>query len=346
MKKFIIWLCCLYTGVAVANTDPEIIMYEADGEVYYVTGEILEQLKSGADDACLESVIQEDDEGKKSKITKFYELLLSQCRQKIAATSGELKQSESWSDVALAYGANLISRLTKRGLNPLTIENEYKGCVLTLEKMNAALQASASDVQGSYHYTMNADIDACINAIEILPDDNVCPLNPTVKNENIIANIKNINFNYRNKTVVFSEWPNIKSGQVLVFNGTVMVACDNGVPVHVVKPVFSGYSECRDAKYRAYPNVGATPDGIYLIKHDQLEEPEDQESWGGYRIPLVPAQQTQVYGRTNMYLHGTSDATKRRSGGCVSLGIAIDEFIESDWFQNKVQDLLLIVHTN
>jgi hypothetical protein len=37
-----------------------------------------------------------------------------------------------------------------------------------------------------------------------------------------------------------------------------------------------------------------------------------------------------------MYLHGTNDSNKHRSGGCISLGIAIDKFIETGFITGTV----------
>ena len=65
--------------------------------------------------------------------------------------------------------------------------------------------------------------------------------------------------------------------------------------------------------------------------------PEDEQvSWGGHKVPLIPATETNTFGRTNMYIHGTTDPNKHRSGGCISLGIAVDKFIDTGFIQGVV----------
>lgn len=348
MKKMFIMLVCAvmaWSNAFAQSDEPEIIMYEANGETYFITGELLEQLKQEAQNTCLDAVIKEDGMTNQSKIETFYELLLKQCRQKLSVIADQLKQYGSITDKAFAYASSAMNRLSINGWIPADIETEYKGCILTQQKLQQSLQ-QLPDNKAVYQYTMNADIDACIGNIDIHSDINTCPIKTSVENESVISDMLNMNAEYRNKTITFSEKPNITPGQVLVFNGQVLVVCDNGNPVSVIKPAFSGYVACRDAEFQAYPNVGSTPDGIYLAQKAKVEKTTDLKSWGGYRIPLFPAHQTETYGRTNMYFHGTSDAQKKRSGGCISLGLAIDDFIEGDWFKNHASDLLIIVDTH
>ncbi len=348
MRK--IFTLFLFAVIACTNAfaqpdEPEVIMYEANGETYFITGELLEQLKQDAKNTCLDSVIIEDSYTNQSKIETFYELLLKQCRQKLAVLADQLKQSSSIPGKALAYASSAMNRLSINGWIPADIETEYKGCILTQQKLQQSLQ-QVSKKESVYQYTMNADIDTCIKNIDIHSDTSTCPIKTSVESKSVIADMMNMNAEYRNKTVTFSEKPDINSGQVLVFNGQVLVVCDNGTPVSIIKPTFSGYAECRDAEFQAYPNVGSTPDGIYMAQKAKVEKTTDLQAWGGYRIPLMPAHQTETYGRSNMYLHGTSDTTKQRSGGCISLGVAIDDFIEDDWFKNHANDLLIIVDTH
>lgn len=348
MKKMFIMLVCAvmaWSNAFAQSDEPEIIMYEANGETYFITGELLEQLKQEAQNTCLDAVIKEDGKTNQSKIETFYELLLKQCRQKLSVIADQLKQYGSITDKAFAYASSAMNRLSIKGWIPADIETEYKGCILTQQKLQQSLQ-QLSDNKAVYQYTMNADIDACIGNIDIHSDINTCPIKTSVENKSVISDMLNMNAEYRNKTITFSEKPNITPGQVLVFNGQVLVVCDNSNPVSVIKPVFSGYIACRDAEFQAYPNVGSTPDGIYLAQKAKVEKTTDLKSWGEYRIPLLPAHQTETYGRTNLYIHGTSDAQKKRSGGCISLGLAIDDFIEGDWFKNHASDLLIIVDTH
>ncbi len=132
-------------------------------------------------------------------------------------------------------------------------------------------------------------------------------------------------------------------GNAIIFNGKALVVCENNRPVMIMKPSFSGYVGCQEAKYQNLPGVGGVPNGVYMLYHNMLEEPEDKAAWGGYRIPLIPAMETNTYGRGSMYLHGTSDPSKKRSGGCISLGISIDEFVNTPYFKNRSETLVFVV---
>lgn len=132
-------------------------------------------------------------------------------------------------------------------------------------------------------------------------------------------------------------------GNAIIFNGKALVVCENNRPVMIMKPSFSGYVGCQEAKYQNLPGVGGVPNGVYMLYHNMLEEPEDKAAWGGYRIPLIPAVETNTYGRGSMYLHGTSDPDKKRSAGCISLGLSIDEFVRTSYFQNRSESLVFVV---
>lgn len=352
MKKiFILFVCAVmaWSNAFAQPDEPEIIMYEANGETYFITGELLEQLKQEAQNTCLDAVREEDGKTNQSNLTTFYELLLKQCRHELADTADQLKKEASGPlEKAVAKGlskaAGAMNTASKKGWIPLSIVEEYRSCLLTQLSLKSFLQPKSNETT-AYRYTMNADIDACIKNIAIHSDVSTCPIKTSVESQSVIADMLNMNAEYKGKTVTFSEKPDINPGQVLVFNGQLLVVCDNGNPVSIIKPAFSGYVACRDAEFQVYPNVGSTPDGIYLAQKAKVQKHADLKSWGGYRIPLLPAHQTETYGRGNMYFHGTSDASKKRSGGCISLGVAIDDFINGDWFTNHAKDLLIIVDT-
>lgn len=357
---------CLMCGNVFGNTDPDVILYQVADKTYFVTGDVLEQLKDDARDTCLEHVIVEDnlmavDSGQginteKTTTIKFYELLLSQCRQQVSNLIGGIKNDASLfnqsgvsgelvvnDDVVAAYVAGRKNARLKN-TTPDKLLEKYNTCVVLKQDLQQRLKKYEMP-ETVYSYNINADIDKCIKSIDVQEgvDVKLCPLNPTISDKNDIAGMENFNERYLNKKQTFSAMPDVVPGQIALFNGRIMVVCDQGQAVYVVKPAFSGYAECRDARYQSYPNVGALPDGVYLVKHDAVEKRKDTDSWGGYRAPLMPSQETQTYGRENFYLHGTSDAHKQRSGGCISLGVQIEEFIESDWFQNSAKDLIIIV---
>ena len=367
MKKLLTALIiCLMCGNLFGNSDPDVIVYQAGGETYFVTGDILEQLKNDAKDTCLEHVMAEDkkdaqksgkeyDDSKTTTI-RFYELLLGQCRQEVSNLIGDIKKGVPWfvqmpysgelttnDDVVAAFAAGAKNDKLRNTTVDKVLE-KYDACLLLRQDLQDRLD-KYNITWGKYPYRITADINACIQSIDVVEnqDESVCPLNPTVSDRNDIAGLENLNAIYLNKNMTFPEQPDVQPGQIAIFNGRVMVVCDNGRAVHVVKPAFSGYTECRDAKYQAYPNVGTLPDGVYLAQHKEVQERKDTASWGGYRVPLIPSNDTQTFGRANFYLHGTSVPDKVRSGGCISLGLQIEDFIESDWFKNRAKDLIIIV---
>lgn len=361
MKKIfaIVFLVFMCVGNLGANTDmPDAIIYQADNQIYFMAGDLLEQLKNDAQDTCLEHVLSKSGETGKSYTIKLYELLLSQCRQQIATMSGQLKQYSNWIDVDTvsqqayisndkisAYIAGLKNRKLGEDVNAENVVEKYNLCIITKQDLEARLH-SYTNARPEYSYAITADINACINAINIVDNENICPLSPTVRNVSDLDKLKTVIGKYDNSNATFDMMANVNPRQVMLFDGNMLVACDNGRPVHIVRPSFSGYEECRDAKYQSYPGVGVVPDGVYLIKKDKVEQMANQRSWGKYRIPLQPAKETETYGRANFYFHGTSDPNKRHSGGCLSLGIYIDDFIESDWFQNRAGDLMIIVNSH
>ena len=357
MKRLIVGLCiCMLGNCLWATEDPDVIVYQAGGETYFVTGDILQQLKNDAQDTCLEHVIAQEGDNSKTTIIKFYELLLGQCRQEVSNLIGDIRtnvplfqQTGNMGDVTVnddVVATYLAGRknVKLKNTTPDKVLEKYNACVLLKQDLQDRLD-KYNIVQSWFPYRIGADINSCVQSIDVMEnlDKSMCPLNPTVSDRNDIAGMENMNATYLNKNLMFPIQPNVKTGQVAIFNGRAMVVCDNGRAVHVVKPAFSGYTECRDARFQAYPNVGTLPDGIYLVQHDAVEKREDIESWGGYRVPLIPSQDTDTFGRANFYLHGTSNANKFRSGGCISLGVQIEEFIESDWFQNSAKDLIIIV---
>ena len=98
MKKMFIMLVCAvmaWSNAFAQSDEPEIIMYEANGETYFITGELLEQLKQEAQNTCLDAVRKEDGKTNQSNLTTFYELLLKQCRHELADAADQLKKEAS-----------------------------------------------------------------------------------------------------------------------------------------------------------------------------------------------------------------------------------------------------------
>lgn len=131
---------------------------------------------------------------------------------------------------------------------------------------------------------------------------------------------------------------------VLVYNGDILVACQGGRAVQMGRPVFSGFVGCRGSDSQDVAGYGELPNGVYLLNaaDKELMPSEKRVAWGKYRIPLLPSNESNTFGRNNFYLHGTDDPKKNRSGGCISLGTQIDEFVETDWFGRQKYMLVIV----
>lgn len=233
-------------------------------------------------------------------------------------------------------------------------QGELEACVINLENLTRQLNQIA---RYKLSATINTDLDACIRTIDIDPmayHANVCPANISVENAEMLANLEGLNSDYRGKSYTFmdkyvdltneSREQYVNVDAVLIYNGHTLVACQNGVPQQMGRPVFSGYEACRGTENQDVPNIGELPDGIYLLDVSDLTEISGatRVAWGTHRVPLNPSVETNTHGRNNFYLHGTSDAEKHRSAGCISLGTHIGDFVTTDWFK-KQRYIMVIV---
>lgn len=198
----------------------------------------------------------------------------------------------------------------------------------------------------------------------------MCPLDITVQSEADLANVRNLNQEYGGRTFTFMDTyvkpeevasrigAGLKVDTVMVFNGSMLVACQGGRAMQMGHPVYSGYNGCYGQDSQGLSGFGSLPDGVYLMNvgKDEMGKPgvqnlygtDKEKGWGKYRIPLRPSVESKTYGRNNFYLHGTLDPQKRRSGGCITLGLNIDDFIETAWFQEqiKVGKYMLVIVKN
>lgn len=344
MKKILLAIFSLFLCLSAhADGDPQIMIFELNGKTYYLTDEkLLETLVKS------ETCIQGASEG---EITKLYKILYDSCKQGVATLNDQLEKEgllpldpigNKITSYKVRFGLtqfaqkhNLDKKLVKEGLKECII---YKDVLAT--QLKNFLEENRTKPQIITGTKITADIDKCISNIGILPPikNDICPLYPSVPDEKYIENIFNLNTTYRAQTFHFPTDMPISTNKIIIFNGNVLVACENNIPKYLVRPTYSGRESCQNGQYQSVPYSGGTPNGVYIVRNKDKEDmPEKKQlAWGQYRIPLIPANETNTFGRTNMYLHGTTDPNKHRSGGCISLGLAIDEFVETNFIDGTI----------
>ncbi len=80
-------------------------------------------------------------------------------------------------------------------------------------------------------------------------------------------------------------------------------------------------------------DYGPIPEGTYWIDPRQVQtatpnpfkwrSPEyypPSDSWGNYRVPLQPDKNTNTFGRSGFFLHGSSEWNDYGSAGCIDVG--------------------------
>lgn len=350
MKKILTVIFSVVLSIsAYAGNEPDtpIMIFELNGKTYYITDEkLLENLIKS--DICIAGASAGD-------ISELYLILYNACKESIAtlneeATKNGIKPNNRFNNFLRNIGVKIgVSNLAKEiGLTQTDKETilrtGLKNCLITKEALTKTLSEKIR------HKTLiktkiTTDINKCINSIGVLATNDTCPLRPSVPDIKYIENILDLNTKYRLKSFQFPTDTPINTNKIIVFNGNVLVACENGAAIYLVRPTYSGRETCQNGKYQNIPGSGGTPNGIYVVREQDIQKmPQSaQHSWGQYRAPLIPANETNTFGRTNMYLHGTTDPTKHRSGGCISLGLAIDKFIETGFITGTVP---VIVNTD
>ncbi len=343
MKKVFLAIFSLFLCLSAhADGDPQIMIFELNGKTYYITDtKILETLVQS------ETCIQDATDG---EITKLYLLLYDACKQSIAALSEEAREQginphTRFNNLLRNIGTQIAASNFAKQIGLSETDKEtilrtgLKNCLITKESLVKRLKQNSKG-HPTVTTKITADIDKCISNIGILTPikNDTCPLYPSVPDEKYIENIFNLNTTYRTQTFHFPTDTPISTNKIIIFNGNVLVACENNIPKYLVRPTYSGRESCQNGQYQSVPYSGGTPNGVYIIRakdKDTLPK-EKQLAWGQYRIPLIPANETNTFGRTNMYLHGTTDPNKHRSGGCISLGLAIDEFIQTNFIDGTI----------
>lgn len=306
----------LYTAAEIpslSKTPP--IVFEYNGVAYYIE-DIDKFFDKYKEDICINTL-----DGPVS----FYSKLLSVCKQ---AINDMAKTPIEW----LAYkGLRVWERVSD-----VSTKEKLRVCLLTKESLQERHKQTYP-----YQYMLSSNVEKCASLIGVHSDPESCQIGGWYVNDaRYLDNLSNLT-GYTNQTYSFSQ--QVSNPYVGIYNGHILLVCDGATPAYLVQPTFSGLLMCQGGAYESLPSAGSAPDGVYLVKNNAIEELNPGPSWGKYRAPLIPSESTDTHGRTSMYLHGTTDKNKRQSGGCISLGVNIDEFVD-DFFMNSGRDLVIIVN--
>ena len=298
-----------------------IIVMEVNGKLYYIDN-LEDLLSENNKNTCIYSAVNGD-------IDTLYKRLLGNCQQTLA------REGNNVGLINKTY--NVLSRL---GFSKQALES----CLITVESIRETNETLKQKNTKQYSASIVADLDKCINSIGVHNDANSCPVDFSVSDIKYKDNMYGLNDRFVNKKINFTEQYNGTGNLIGVFNGYIMVVCDKDKPVYIVKPSFSGAERCQGGDFETIPYMGSLPSGVYMAKRSKLQAMEESNwtGWGKYRIPLMPATVNDTYGRGSFFLHGTSNEEKHSSGGCISLGTVIADFVE-DFYARKSEDLLIIV---
>jgi len=121
-------------------------------------------------------------------------------------------------------------------------------------------------------------------------------------------------------------------------------------------PAMSGQPGYQCKKYMAVKNKGSLPEGMYVIRPDELQRFEDKDpwhrwtyenlgidwqwpgglkSWGSRRYWLQPGPANNMLGRSNLSIHGGKELG---SAGCIDLAGKMNDFV--DWVQKSDQEMI------
>lgn len=353
MKRlFGLFLCCFcfvgYGNVARADDIADVIVFQYGGKNYYYNDidklpAVFESIIKS--NRCLQSI-----EG--ISVDFMFGALVSICRERRGLLDDLVnKKYSAESSVKPTFGHWGVDNMYD---NRKSTINSLRACIVDVDRL-------ANDLKGlqraKINFRISADLDACISSIDIDPgvqSGEYCPLNVTVSDESVLSNLKSLNGEFYNKEFTFMDEftsADKNSGgdterlisSVLIYNGETLVACHGGKAVQMGRPVFSGFENCRGQENQFIPSYGELPDGVYLLNTNNIEAMNEEvwDFWGKNRVLLVPSNQSKTFGRNNIYLHGTEKVGKKRSGGCISMGTNIDEFVSTDWF--KSQGYILVI---
>lgn len=308
------------------NACNKTLAFEYKGKKYYIK-DIDNFLKNNKSDACVQGI---------NNVNSLYETLLGACRD------GLSRLEDKYGTTVL--GKNISWAVDRQRMSGHSAKDALCYCLLEREKLQK--KASTAATEYSMHIPANPAIQTCVNSIKVNPNPNTCPVGGLyVEDAKYLEKLDNLK-SFFGQTYQFSSGKQSNKDMLVgVYNGYILVICNGAKAEYIVKPTFSGFEKCQGATFESLPGEGSIPDGVYMARFADLERMNGKSarSWGDYRIPLIPAKTTQTYGRSNMYLHGTQNAAKRRSGGCVSMGINIKKFVE-EYLQKTQRNILLIVN--
>lgn len=309
------------------------VMQVGDKRYYVKDLDLLESLFQDGTDMCFEY-----GNGLEGQISNLYKVLYNACIDGRARLQDQARKNDN---LSLTKKAEFRAKqLWRKGKAKLSSDLDYKSMLVDCLIDKADLTYALSSVEQTvYKYNFNNNIANCIRSIKISPDAMCSRSDLFVPDASCLDNMDNLDDVYATKKAYFTEGldADAASDKVLVFNGKVLVACERGEAKYVVKPSFSGRMSCQNGEYQYVGGVGHLPNGVYLALVDYMESMDEKQqvAWGQHRIPLVPSMTTNTGGRHGFYLHGTTNPDKRQSGGCISLGVAIDELVETDWFTDE-----------
>ena len=311
----------------------DLLILELNGQTYYVKDmALLEELVASGQDMCFTKGY-----GLDGTIDSLYRVLYESCTESRALLEGQALESGKTMFVAAVNKFDRISDSMRLSGN---YKELLKQCLLNVQVLRDALSKTEMN---THAHIVGKNIDACIASVGI-SDTPVCKPDgsPIVANRNCLSGLSDLDTQYSGRRFVFQDSRFADGGasasdKVLVFNGKVLIACEGAKAKLIINPSFSGRQECQGGEYKQVPNVGSLPSGIYLAMPQEAESYTSEsmlKQWGKYRVPLIASTATNDFGRSNFYLHGTSDETKMSSGGCISMGVNVDKLVESEWFKS------------
>ncbi|MBQ5700080.1 MAG: DUF2778 domain-containing protein [Alphaproteobacteria bacterium] len=207
-------------------------------------------------------------------------------------------------------------------------------CLVDNEKIRGLLQDYR---RGVTEINPFVDLEACVNSVKVAKNVNGCPLDPTVTDRSLLSGWDNANGKYKKGFYAFPvSGGRMTVNKVMLYNGKILIACEGNKAKYIVNTAFSGLVDCQQKRYSGLPATGPIPDGVYLVRKRDMENPKNMDAWGGYRFPLIPETKTNTKGRGAMYLHGTSNSDKQQSAGCISLGTNIDDFVDTGFISGSI----------
>lgn len=322
-------------GQTVQTSTP--VVFDYGGQTYIIDNqEAFEELLEISESICLASVSE-------GRLDTLAELLLNTCRENVVALAEAINANEPLFEAR----AGVHNAMNEYYPGPYT--EQLRVCQLSRQRLQERL--SRMEQKNVQIATFTYDADACINSIII--DENAdmsgnsCPMVPTLTTPDSLATVKNqLNNLYWGRSYSFNldvdSHLNMNPQKYLVFTGTSLIACNGSRAELVASRAFSGNENCRGGAFEMLPARGNLPGGVYMMRSSAIEKMEKNlDLWGSHRVPLIPANETDVHDRSSFYIHGNQD-DHASSGGCITLGTSVEKFLTDPWFDGA-GDMMVIV---